>query len=107
MKDVITYVGIDAHKKDLYLAMLVGAQEKATTWQVANEPAAVRRASRQAARLAAASPMRTKGVRSSRNPTGRSRPRAVSCSGSALPIRSPEALWKCLRAPHHAGMRWP
>lgn len=43
MKDVITYVGIDAHKKDLYIAMLVGAQEKATTWQVPHEPPAVRR----------------------------------------------------------------
>jgi len=24
MKDVITYVGMDAHKKDLFIAMLVG-----------------------------------------------------------------------------------
>ncbi len=26
MKDVTTYVGIDAHKKDLFIAMLVGTQ---------------------------------------------------------------------------------
>jgi hypothetical protein len=26
MKDVITFVGIDAHKKDLFVAMLVGDQ---------------------------------------------------------------------------------
>ena len=29
MKDVTTYVGIDAHKKDLFVAMLVGTQADA------------------------------------------------------------------------------
>ena len=41
--NVITYVGIDAHKKDLFIAMLVGDQTTPVTWQVANEPNAVRR----------------------------------------------------------------
>ena len=43
MKDVITYVGMDAHKKDLFIAMLVGNQTTPVTWQLANEPQAVRR----------------------------------------------------------------
>ena len=43
MSDVITYVGIDAHKKDLFIAMLSGNQTTPTTWQLANEPNAVRR----------------------------------------------------------------
>ncbi len=43
MKDVITYVGMDAHKKDLFIAMLVGNQATPVTWQLANEPQAVRR----------------------------------------------------------------
>lgn len=43
MTDVITYVGIDAHKKDLFMAMLVGTQATPTTWTTPNEPGAVRR----------------------------------------------------------------
>jgi transposase len=43
MKQVTTYVGIDAHKKDLFIAMLIGTEEKPLTWQLANEPNAVRR----------------------------------------------------------------
>jgi len=43
VKQVTTYVGIDAHKKDLFVAMLVGTGTTPVTWQVANEPAAVRR----------------------------------------------------------------
>ena len=43
MKQVTTYVGMDAHKKDLFIAMLVGAQTTPVTWQLANEPKAVRR----------------------------------------------------------------
>ena len=43
MKDVTTYVGIDAHKKDLFIAMLIGNELKPVTWQLANEPNAVRR----------------------------------------------------------------
>jgi transposase len=44
MKDVTTYVGIDAHKKDLFVSMLVGDQRTPpVSWKVANEPQAVRR----------------------------------------------------------------
>jgi transposase len=43
MKQVTTYVGIDAHKKDLFIAMLMGNEPKPMTWQLANEPTAVRR----------------------------------------------------------------
>ena len=43
MKQVTTYVGIDAHKKDLFVAMLIGAAPTPVTWQLANEPSAVRR----------------------------------------------------------------
>lgn len=43
MGEVITYVGIDAHKKDLFVAMLVGREKTPATWQLANEPNAVRR----------------------------------------------------------------
>ena len=44
MKDVTTYVGIDAHKKELFVSMLVGDQRTApVSWKVANEPQAVRR----------------------------------------------------------------
>jgi transposase len=43
MKQVTTYVGIDAHKKDLFIAMLSGRGAKPVTWQLANEPNAVRR----------------------------------------------------------------
>ena len=43
MKQVTTYVGIDAHKKDLFIAMLMGNQTTPVTWQLANEPPAVRR----------------------------------------------------------------
>ncbi|MDO8678243.1 MAG: IS110 family transposase [Acidobacteriota bacterium] len=43
MHEVTTYVGVDAHKKDLFIAMLVGDGSTPVTWQVANEPQAVRR----------------------------------------------------------------
>jgi transposase len=43
VKQVTTYVGIDAHKKDLFVAMLVGSQPKPVSWTVPNEPQAVRR----------------------------------------------------------------
>ncbi len=38
MKNVTTYVGIDAHKKDLFIAMLIGNEQTPVTWQLANEP---------------------------------------------------------------------
>lgn len=43
MKQVTTFVGIDAHKKDLFVAMLIGATPTPVTWQLANEPGAVKR----------------------------------------------------------------
>ena len=43
MKHVTTYVGIDAHKKDLFVAMLSGHEKTPVTWQLANEPRAVHR----------------------------------------------------------------
>ena len=52
MKQITTYVGIDAHKKDLFIAMLVGDRRAPVTWQVANEPQAVRRLVRQLEREA-------------------------------------------------------
>ena len=53
MKDVTTYVGIDAHKKDLFIARLIGDQPTPLSWKVANEPRAVRRLVRQLERDAA------------------------------------------------------
>jgi transposase len=43
MKNVTTYVGIDAHKKDLFIAMLTGQDTAPVTWTVPNEPNAVKR----------------------------------------------------------------
>lgn len=43
MKNVTTYVGIDAHRKDLFVAMLIGIAQTPVTWQLANEPRAVHR----------------------------------------------------------------
>jgi transposase len=43
MKEVTTYVGVDAHKKDLFIAMLIGDRPMPVTWTVPNEPQAVRR----------------------------------------------------------------
>jgi transposase len=43
VKQVTTYVGIDAHKKDLFIAMLIDQEKTPVTWQLANEPNAVRR----------------------------------------------------------------
>lgn len=43
MKDVITYVGIDAHKKDLHVAMLIGPATAPVQWSLENQPAAVAR----------------------------------------------------------------
>src|SRR5918994_3786654 len=43
MKEITTYIGVDAHKKDLFVALLVDDARVPVTWQVANEPQAVRR----------------------------------------------------------------
>ena len=55
MKQITTYVGIDAHKKDLFIAMLSGTQAAPVTWQLANEPNAVRRLVRKLEREAVGS----------------------------------------------------
>jgi len=52
MKKITTFVGIDAHKKDLFVAMLSGAATTPVTWQLANEPGAVRRLVRKLERAA-------------------------------------------------------
>ena len=52
MQEAITYVGIDAHKKNLAIAMLIGHERTPTTWTVANEPRAVERLRRKLPRLA-------------------------------------------------------
>jgi transposase len=49
---VTTYVGIDAHKKDLFIAMLIGTQPTPVTWTVPNQPSAVRRLMRKLEREA-------------------------------------------------------
>lgn len=43
MQDVITYVGIDAHKKELQVAMLIGRATTPVQWNLENQPAAVAR----------------------------------------------------------------
>lgn len=43
MQHAITYVGIDVHKKDLFVALFVGQESTPVTWQLANEPRAVQR----------------------------------------------------------------
>jgi transposase len=53
MKNAITYVGLDAHKKDIYVAMLVDHERVPVTWQLANEPQAIRRLVRKLEREAA------------------------------------------------------
>ena len=52
MSEVITHVGIDAHKKDLFIAMLIGRETTPVTWQLANEPNAIRRLMRKLEREA-------------------------------------------------------
>ena len=52
MKQVTTYVGIDAHKKDLFLAMLVGTEAAPVSWTAPNEPKAVKRLVRKLERAA-------------------------------------------------------
>ena len=43
MKQITTYVGIDAHKKDLFIAMLIGTKAAPVTWTMSNDANAVRR----------------------------------------------------------------
>jgi transposase len=43
MSNVSTYVGMDSHKKDIQVAMLIGTAREPVEWQVANEPGSIRR----------------------------------------------------------------
>lgn len=43
MAEVTTYVGMDAHKKDLFFARLVGDERTPVMWQIPNDPQVVRR----------------------------------------------------------------
>ena len=43
MSEAITYVGIDAHKRDLHVAMLVGVAAAPVTWVVEHDPKAIAR----------------------------------------------------------------
>lgn len=43
MREPTTFVGMDVHKKDIAVAMLVEGPQGPTEWRVANEPTAVRR----------------------------------------------------------------
>lgn len=52
MNESITYVGIDAHKRELHVAMLLGAEATPVTWKVANEPRAIDRLRRKLERAA-------------------------------------------------------
>jgi hypothetical protein len=72
VKNVTTYVGIDAHKKDLFFAMLIGSQMKPVTWTIANEPNAIRRVVRKLER--------ERRVRSAR--VMKRDPAGMRCSGS-------------------------
>ena len=43
MGEPTTYVGIDAHKRELHVAMLIGAAEQAVSWTCPTEPRALER----------------------------------------------------------------
>src|SRR5437899_1939741 len=50
--DTITWVGLDAHKATIQVAMLLPSRAEPVQWQVANEPTAVRRMARKIRRAA-------------------------------------------------------
>jgi transposase len=52
MSELITYVGIDAHKRELHVAMLIGTTTTPVMWTVANEPKAIDRLRRKLEREA-------------------------------------------------------
>ena len=51
-QDGIIFVGLDAHKISISVAMLPAGRGRVVEWQVANEPAAVRRLAKKLAREA-------------------------------------------------------
>ena len=52
MKDGITWVGLDTHKATIQVAMLLPGRDGPVEWQVANEPAAVKRLAHKVQRVA-------------------------------------------------------
>ena len=52
MSEPITYVGIDAHKRELHIAMLVDEASTPVTWTVRNVPRAIDRLRRKLERAA-------------------------------------------------------
>ena len=58
MKKVITFVGMDAHKVSIKLAVLLPDSTKPVEWETANEKSAVRRMVRKVQRLAAGGEIR-------------------------------------------------
>jgi transposase len=52
VKDGITWVGLDTHKATIQVAMLLPGSDGPVEWQVANEPAAVKRLARKIQRAA-------------------------------------------------------
>lgn len=52
MNEPITYVGIDAHARELQLAMLIGTAEQPLTWTSPTEPRAIERLRRKLEREA-------------------------------------------------------
>jgi transposase len=52
MKEPTTYVGIDAHQRELRVAMLIGANERPVQWTCPNEPRALERLCRKLKREA-------------------------------------------------------
>ena len=52
MTEITTYIGVDAHKKDLFIAMLISDAQTPVTWTVPNEPKAIQRLVRKVEREA-------------------------------------------------------
>jgi transposase len=88
VKQVTTYVGIDAHKKDLFIAMLVGTHATPVTWTVPNEPQAVRRLVRTVEREAPG-PVR---VFYEAGPCGYALPRQVTTSRVSCEVVAPALI---------------
>jgi len=75
MQNLITIVGMDAHKDTIAVALLSPGQSKPLEWKIVNEPGAVRWLARSAA---ATKPARA----------------ATSCSASWRRRASPAAWWR-------------
>lgn len=58
MKETITWVGLDAHKKSIHVAMLLSGRREAIQWELPNEKSAVRRLARKLQREASGGEVR-------------------------------------------------